>query len=282
MFELTASLGVLVAVVGCASRNGGRSQPDPDYGAISYGEWSAFGSVAAGGLYLDTDRSAIVPEKMLTKPGQLEGHWLVPDRLSALVVESVAPESDDFEGHFLNGRPGDCFKITIRDGTDQRFFAYLQAAYGAFVILGADVDGDGIDEVVIEYGEGRGTFAYTRKLLLCEAGPHHILSLFDADLSGYIGGEPQDKRSLPDPDVWARRYLFADLDSDGVYEIVLHLIPPKALPHHMASTDYTNILQFPKQVYGLNQELHTYELRDFTFRPLKPPIGRPGARSSAE
>ena len=74
---------------------------------------------------------------------------------------------------------------------------YFSAAYSAFQIFGADVDGDGLDEVVMEYGEGKATFVYVRKLAIGKPGrDHQLQALFEADLNNYIGGVPQDGRRV--------------------------------------------------------------------------------------
>jgi hypothetical protein len=140
--------------------------------------------------YLDTQRSMLAPKGVLTSAGVLKGHWLARDWESELFVEPHPEDapSDDF--------PEDHFQVRIRDGDQWTFYQYLEAAYGAFTIFGVDLDGDGIDEVVVEYGWGRGTSAYIRKLAIGKAGAKHLNLIFETALSGYLPG------TSVSPDLW--------------------------------------------------------------------------------
>ena len=242
---------------------------EPDYSTISFGDTPTFGSVYAGGSFLDTKYSDIRPQHVLTGPGKLSGHWLSVDQQSDLVIDQFQPDNLEHADFPSSCFSQDWFRIVIRSETEQRFFSYLHAAYECFCIFGSDLDGDGLDEVIMEYGEGRRTFAYSRKLEICKAGPSHKLGVFETALNGHIGGAPLDGRPLSDPDTWERRYIFTDVDKDSNYDIILYLVPPRTLPHYLGDTEYAGVLQFPKLIYGYNDKLRTYELRNFVLRKLE-------------
>lgn len=236
--------------------------------SISYGDISAFGSLFPGGSFLDESRSRILPNEVLSALGSLNGHWLSRDRLSQLVVDACDPDRLQ-KCPVADATFTDNFRIRIIDGAEERFQYYFRADYANFRIYGADLDGDGIDEVIMEYGEGRGTFVYVRKLLVGKPGPRHLFTIFETELNNYIAGEPQDNRRLPDPDSWMRRYAFTGPDGDGKFDIELCLLPPANTPLYLGLTEWTQPLQFPKLVYSFNPSVKTYELRNFTFRSLR-------------
>jgi hypothetical protein len=236
--------------------------------SISYGDVSAFGSLFPGGSFLDESRSRIVPKGVLSALGSLDGHWFSSDRLSKLVVDAC--DADQLQKCPATDTSfTDNFRIRIIDGDRELFQYYFNAAYSNFRIYGADLDGDAIDEVIMEYGQGRGTFVYVRKLLIGKPGPRHLLTIFESELNNYIGGEPEDNRRLPDPDTWMRRYAFTGPDRDGKFDVELCLLPPTKTPLFLGLTEWTQPLQFPKLVYSFNPTIKTYELRNFIFRPLR-------------
>lgn len=208
--------------------------------------------------YLDQRHSILVPEQVLTAPGQLRGRWLARDRESDLVVEESA---DDFP--VLDGFREDHFRLRIRDGDLWTFYQYLDAAYGAFTVFGLDLDGDGRDEIVVEYGEGRGTSAYRRKLAIGKAGATHLNQIFETTLSDYLPGPSVS------PEMWYRRYRFVDRDDDGAVKIELCSIPPGPPPPYLGLTDWTSVFQFPRLTYSFNSKLRTYELHSFEFQKLE-------------
>jgi hypothetical protein len=235
--------------------------------ALSYGDVPVFGSQVAGGSYLDSRHSKIIPKSSLSTPGALEGHWLTRDRVTTLLVDTC--DSTEMQKCPSDSSFSDNFRIQIVDGKHAMFQQFFNAAYGSFYVFGADLDGDGIDEVVLEYGQGRGTFVYVRKLQIAKTGPNHLLDIFETDLNNYIGGEPQDGRSIIDPDSWIRLYAFTGPDRQGRFDIELCLLPPAETPHYLARTEWTAPLQFPKLVYSYNPTIRSYELSRFVFRRLQ-------------
>ncbi len=269
-----AALGAVLLAAGCRSAQHPHALPIaiPDGEPIAWGERSAFGSGYAGGTFLDAARSSYVPARILTAPGSLAGRFLAPYRASELIVEVDAPVEERGEDPFP-----DHFRLRVRDAPgDEALDVPFEAAYGAFALYAADVDGDGRDEVVLERGFGRGTCVYVRTLTvarLCAREPGReggrLRALFEAPLNGYILGEPPSPRPIADPDLWERRYFFADAEGDGRLEIALYLLPPAETPRGIASAADTAVLQLPKLVYAYDARLETFALTAFELRPLR-------------
>jgi hypothetical protein len=207
--------------------------------------------------YLDRRHSIVTPDRVLTAPGALRGHWLARERESDLVIEESPNDSP------VDGFREDHFRLRIRDGDQWTFYQYLEAAYGAFTVFGLDLDGDGRDEIIVEYGEGRGTSAYSRKLAIGKAGATHLNRLFETTLSDYLPG-----RSVS-PEMWYRRYRFVDRNENGVVKIELCSVPPGPPQPYLGLTDWTSVFQFPRMTYSFNNRLHTYELDSFEFHHLE-------------
>lgn len=125
------------------------------------------------------------------------------------------------------------------------------------------VDGDGRDEIVIEYGVGRGTSAYERRLTIRKAGVNHGDWIFETSLSGYVPGQAV----LFDP--WYRRYRFVDREDSGAIDVEVCSIPPRPPSQFLGDTDFTSVYQFPRMTYRFNQSLQTYELDTFDFQKLQ-------------
>ena len=236
---------------------------------IADGERSAFGSMYARRLFLDKQISVSVPAEIVTRPGSLKGHWFQKDEESELIIEQYNPKNPDHAKVSTWGWESDNFIVYLKQGSEKRFMTCLHASYEVFAIYGVDVDGDGVDEIVIEHGRGRGTFVYLRQLTIAKCGPKRFLRIFEIDLNGYISGKPRDARPILDPDVWERRYAFIDKDSDGILEIYVYVIPPKCLSLYLARANNAMALQFPRMLYSYCPELCTYELADFEFRRLE-------------
>lgn len=207
--------------------------------------------------YLDQQHSVLAPQQVLTTPGVLRGHWLARERESDLVVEESPNDSP------VDGFREDHFRLRIRDGDQWTFYQYLEAAYGAFTVFGLDMDGDGRDEIIVEYGEGRGTSAYSRKLAIGKAGATHLNRIFATTLSDYLPGLSVS------PEMWYRRYRFIDRDGNGAVKIELCSVPPGPPQPYLGLTDWTSVFQFPRMTYSFNSRLHTYELDSFEFHRLE-------------
>lgn len=235
--------------------------------SISYAGVPTFGSMFSGGTMMMSD-SEVKPNHLLEEPGKLPGHWTSKDFITDLIIERC-----DSENAFLCPSAEDefteNFRITIIDSNDHPFYDYFTAAYRSFRIFGADLDNDGMDEIIMEYGEGKGTFAFVRKLQVTKIGSKYIHRIFETELNGYIGGNPYDDQPISGPDGWIRQYAFIDTDQDKIYEIKLRLIPPNKTPLYLGFTEETAPLQFPRLVYKYNANLRTYELTDFDFQRLK-------------
>jgi hypothetical protein len=236
---------------------------------IVYGARSPYGSMNSGGMFLDAKCSAYVPKKTLEAPGSLKGHWLDKDADSELVIEKYDAKKADHASWRDDGFGEDAFIILIKAKGQVVQKQLLNAAYGSFSAYGVDVDGDGIDEVAIESGMGRGTFAYQRTLRISQCQRSQFQDVFGILLNGYLDGEPRDGRRLPDPDVWERRYAFARRPQGPGLSIYVYLIPPEPLPWYIGHAEQVSILQLPKMLYSYNSDLRTFELADLEFRRLR-------------
>ncbi|GEM_PF-5103190 len=231
---------------------------------ISYGDRSAFGGVYANRSFFDMANSQKPTTSLLTEPGSIEGHWLSSDYKSVLTITQLNPE-DEAPIYYCCK---DGFKIVINGDGSSTFGKYINASYEIFTLYGMDIDSDGIDEVFIESGEGRGTCVYVKKLSVFKVGTEQFRCIFEIDLNGYIGGEPGDGRLAPEPDVWERRYSLKDVDGDGLVNIVLNLISPESIPKFLGLSEWTEVLQFRSLVYSYSRKHCTYRLTDFDFTKM--------------
>lgn len=233
--------------------------------AIVYGSRSAFGGAyAAGSSFFDMANSQKPTTSLLTEPGGLEGHWISPDSKSVLTITRLEPgENAPIYFYYQDG-----FKIVINHDSRSTFGMYLHASYGVFTLYGMDIDSDGIDEIFIESGRGRGTGVYVKRLSVFKVGPKHFQCIFEIRLNDYIGGEPTDGRLSLEPDVWERCYSLRDIDGDGLVEIILNLIPPESIPKFIGLSEWTGALQFQRLVYSYSKKHCTYRLTDFDFTKM--------------
>ena len=221
-----------------------------------------FGSMAAGADRLLQNESAFLPRESLTEPGALKGKWLSKKARESLTVSLIYASRAGAEKKDPAIFFEDEFTLTLHSATNilKRHFT---AAYGSFRIYGVDVDGDGLDEIVLERGEGRGTFAYVQMLEILKVSQSHIESVFHAELNGYIYNPDAD-----DPVSWERAYAWKKGKQNAELELELRLIPPAAVPKYCGSEATLFVLQHPKLRFRLNREQERFEIVDETFAPL--------------
>jgi len=243
-------------------------------GGVSCGEEvisnpPVYGSSLAGGTLLDAAHSCIRPTRILDAPGSLPGHWLAADEKSELVVEAYDPERNEVLSGYEADHAED-FRMTLVDRGQSWFQWHISASYSVFQLFAADVDGDGLDEVVMEYGQGRGTLVHVRELVIGKPDRDGLRIVFGSAMNGYIFGVPQDDKKIPASDMWLRRYAFTESPvAKGRCDIQLCLVPPERTPWYIGYAHSTGALQFPKLVYRFDADLRTYELETFEFRKLK-------------
>jgi hypothetical protein len=207
---------------------------------------SSFGSWAAQDCYFGSNDSDYAPRQWLCDTGALKGRWRAPGEASALDVRA---ELDD------DGQPGDRF--LLKSGTLSWPF---ESAYGRFVVYGCDVDGDDVDEVVIEDGQGRGTCVYRRRLSVLKPLNGRWRCVLEEWLSDW----------LPDDEVtdimWRRRYAFQSAQPAG-FDVVFTLLSPTKMPLRMgASRDYA-VLQHPERVLRYMPDVQAFRIWKETFDP---------------
>ena len=209
-----------------------------------------FGSWAAQEDYFDRDHSDFRPSHWLTAPGTLKGQWLAPGQESLLQIRPDPSRKED---------EGDVFVMQV--GSVKWPF---ESSYGSFAVYGCDVDGDRIDEVVIEDGMGRGTCVYRRRLTILKLFDGAWQSVFSDWLSGYL---PNDQGS--DPLAWQRRYRFCFVRPNA-FDVLLRLVPPERVPLSLdASEDYAP-LQHPRCIMRYYPALKAFRIWDETF--ARPPV----------
>lgn len=222
----------------------------------SHAEISAFGSSAAQEDYFDCDHSDFRPSHWLTEPGTLKGQWLAPGQESVLQIRPDPSRKED---------EGDVF--VMQAGTVKWPF---ESSYGSFAVFGCDVDGDRIDEVVIEDGWGRGTCVYQRRLTILKLLDGRWQSILREWLSAYLPDEQ------PTDITWQRRYRFYFVRPNK-FDVVLHLVPPVRVPLSMAASEDYAPLQHPRCVLRYSPEVKAFRIWDETFVRPPGPCQQPGA-----
>jgi len=225
-------------------------------------EVPVFGCLLAGADRLSREQSAFIPRTVLTEPGTLAGHWLSPSNTSSLSVSPVEDTSRKKGRKKSNPSLAEDFVLRLQAGTNVATREFT-ASYGPFRVYGIDADADGKDEIVLEYGEGRGTFVHVQKLEILTMSGKHFEPLFKADMNGYLWDPDQD-----DPLSWERTYTWKKLDGAGRFDLQLDLIPPASVPRYCGVEEDLMILQHPKVIYRLNSERCRFEIIQEEFRPL--------------
>ncbi len=229
------------------------------------GETSAmptFGSMAAGANRLIQRESAFVPQKSLTAPGVLKGRWTSKSRGDSLIISQTYTNRAEVEERqpsvsFIE----DEFTLSIlpkTHGCDLHFVA----AYGAFRVYGVDANGDGVEEIVLERGEGRGTFVYVQKLEILAVSNSEIVTIFEADLNGYVYNP-----DTSDPVSWERTYVWNKGKQTKELQLELRLIPPSTIPRQCGSEVTSFILQHPVLRFGFDHERDRFGIVEEVFVP---------------
>jgi len=230
-----------------------------------------FGSFASGEIMFDVDVSDYRPAHTLTEPGIISARWLqanIPTPLRVSVdseqvgartiwhvqADGTSAKSKE-EWHF----PRDHFLITIGGGSSLLY--PFEASYEEFLVFPCDIDGDRIDEIVLEYGLGRGTSVYARKLEILKVIEGDVTKVLEVPLSGYL--PPLPPRADPTP--WQRRYWFVAA-SGARHDVVVELLPPEAVPEFLASEEDLRVLQHPRVRFTYNDRHKTFIIESERFR----------------
>jgi hypothetical protein len=260
------TLALILTLAGC------NDEKKTKHEGLQYGTLktfaAAFGSLNPGVSLLDADRSAIQPADVLERSGELRNHWLSQHWKSTLVLEYYDPDNPnhtDPRQDFINsGFPGDCVVIRILQDGQTVVRHDLRAAYGSFRLYGADLDHDGVAEVILEHGWGRGTSANRSILKILKPVDRRLFPIFQTYLTGYL--PPVDHGAIPDS--WQRRYVFQESANPGCFDVVLSLVPPEHLDTYQSRTENLYTLQFVRQLFRYNASMKTYELSKVVLRPL--------------
>lgn len=222
-----------------------------------------YGSMAAGVDHLLRGESAYVPRNILTKPGVIKGFWTEPGKPEWLTISETYTNRAEAEKmvpsiSFIE----DVFTLNIGSGNKKHQLRF-EAAYGAFRVYGVNVDRDDVEEIVLERGQGRGTFVYTQKLEIFIVTGSGIEEVFDADLNGYISDPDR-----MDPVSWERAYIWTKPRQNDGLDLELRLIPPPMIPKFCGSESTLFVLQHPKLRFGFNSEQKRFEIVEEVFAPL--------------
>jgi hypothetical protein len=218
------------------------------------------GSISSAHSFL-ARHSPLRPARQLAEPGELLGRW--GSRMpSPLVFRNVPPSLDDQKsepGYY--GFTEDFFEITLPKSKVKPLA--IHSTYGGFLAYPIDVDGDGRDELFIEYGENRGMSVY-----VCYLAVYALVDdrwwpiLEELPLNGYLDGMLSDG----DPPAWSRTYSLTRIKRRVVID--LRLNPPPEVPQYIGSVASTEAMQFRRLRYEYNMKRRTYELTDFSFRRI--------------
>lgn len=218
----------------------------------------AFGSSCAGIERLSEKDSSFIPRHSLVGPGELDGRWLSSTTSDTLRVRPLCIGKKNGE----SSTPEDEFTMTLRSGSETLVWNFT-ASYGEFRIYGVDVDADGQEEIVLEYGEGLGTFVYVHKLTVLAPAKDDFCLLFKIDLNGY----------LVDPDLrevvsWERTYSWRDVDGDSRLELLIRLAPPPVIPRNVRDADLLLVLQHPDLIFKFNPGKERFEIIESRLSPF--------------
>ena len=98
-------------------------------------------------------------------------------------------------------------------GQQQDAALRFQSSYGTFQIELVDLDGDGLEEIILVKGDGRGTSVRCESLNIYRLKGEIIAPIASVPLSGYAGsGHP-----------WNFSYRYDDTDANGTTDIILEL-----------------------------------------------------------
>jgi hypothetical protein len=215
-----------------------------------------FGSAYAGNQYFDREHSDIQPSTV-THCSEDDSKPRGRGRVKVQVVPYVKKEAEGLDW------PHDQFHVNVvRDGREERV-TDLEASYGTCDVYLIRLDAGPEPAVVIESGEGRGTFTYRRSVSVYKRTEGTYGFVFDANLNGYLP-PPQGG----DPKAWERAYTFRRSRS-GMATIRLRLrLAPEEWPDFGLAQEL-DALQFPVRDYCWNHEHSSYVLCDYKFTKPK-------------
>ncbi len=231
-------------------------------------EFPVFGSLASSTIGFDNQKSDYNPTLILHETGTLKSKWLTSTSLSELKVSKdnvrigaglISNKNKD--GSWITEResfnfPADHLLISIGEKTVYPF----EASYEEFVLFPCDIDNDGINEIILEHGIGRGTSAYVRYLSILKAFDAELIEVLCIPLNGYLPS-PES----PDGEAWQRTYHFVRTFA-GELDISVILIPPTVVPNFISNEEYLNILQHPVLVFTYDPKKKTFLIKREEFR----------------
>lgn len=227
-----------------------------------------FGSLASGFTGFDNQKSDYHPTLLLQEPGILKSNWLKSTNVSELKVtrdtERIGAGLISYKknnGTFITERdqfnfPEDHFLITIGERTVYQF----EASYEEFVLFPCDTDNDGINEIIIEHGSGRGISTYVKYLSILKIFDTHIIEVLCIPLNGYLPS-PES----PDGVAWQRKYNFVRSLS-GELDISVKLFLSTSAPDYIASEEYLHILQHPELLFTYDFKRKSFLIKKEEFQ----------------
>ena len=221
---------------------------------------SPFGSVWAGTTFLDRHRSDRQPSQSLSEPGTLPGHWLSSKELHRLEVKLAA--DNDLIALGCRFFREDCFVVEVAGSRARLPFI---ASYGSFLLYGIDVDGDGQDEIFLEYGLGRGTAVHEKHLSVFQfvdsrPEPRDLLHV---QLTGYL----YEKEFRGEPSAWLRRYALL-APRGGAVDVLVWLLPFPRPAGFDPDEETRRVLESPTLKYRYRGDLGRYDLAKAKRVPL--------------
>lgn len=207
----------------------------------------------------------------LTAPGTLAGSWIRPGCEATLVVEPVEGTScaPDELAEF-GGRATDVFRVSVRDSrgaVPDRSFLF-RSSHGKFALRGVDVDGDGVDEIVMEQRQGRGTFAVTTDLVVRKCFEERYVEVLRPPLEDYLWPTPEAHRAARrDPLPWRRDYTLLAVPGTPGAVLRLELVPVDTTGRCLHS-DVVPIFHLPRVDLRYNARHEAFEIVDCDFRRL--------------
>lgn len=215
-----------------------------------------FGSMAAGEPGLNLNLSDIKPKLSLHEPGTLQGRW-ISNKIDILEVVSDSSGRNDFNSkRYCTDFKDDCFVVKIK-GSNIRPLP-LTAAYGSFNIYGVDTTGEGVDSIIIESGQGRGTSVHVRSVKIYRIRDGHFVPIFIATLNGYLSYAYNPANESLDPLSWERYYYFKSNKQNNSLNIVLELCSKPETMFGVSKLDDLLDIQARKIVNAYDKKKLTY------------------------
>ncbi|MEC9372420.1 MAG: hypothetical protein VYC34_01190 [Planctomycetota bacterium] len=180
--------------------------------------------------FLDVDRSDVVPTSVLSDVGRIEAPLRTAGAMDLIEI-TPSMQHEDFEMRTEltdSSRRDDYFRFSVEYANgDVETIGDFPCSYGLLRLFTHDFDGDGVHEIVLQRGVGRGTCATTYFLEVL--APSRVSEGWRTDLRLEIAacGWTESPREVGVP--WQREFCFERDPASGRSTLVIDSPPRPAL-----------------------------------------------------